>query len=73
MGRGQTGPGSIRDIEFVTQYLQLAQGGQHPEVRSGTTLEALTRLANSGFLSGDEYRALVDGYIFLRTVEHHLH
>ncbi len=71
-GEVKLGQGSIRDIEFVTQYLQLTHGGQNPEVRSGTTLEALTRLATSGFLSADEYRALVDGYIFLRTVEHHL-
>jgi glutamate-ammonia-ligase adenylyltransferase len=71
-GEVKLGQGSIRDIEFVTQYLQLAYGGQHPEVRSSTTLEALARLATSGFLSADEYRALVDGYIFLRTTEHHL-
>ncbi len=71
-GEVKLGQGSIRDIEFVTQYLQLTQGGQHPEIRSGTTLAALSRLANCGFLTGDEYRALVDGYIFLRTVEHHL-
>ena len=31
----------IRDIEFVTQYLQLVHGGAHPEIRSGNTLDGL--------------------------------
>jgi len=71
-GEVKLGEGSIRDVEFVTQYLQLAHGGKHPEVRSPNTLDALVRLFASGFLSADEYRVLADGYTFLRTVEHHL-
>jgi len=71
-GEVKLGEGSIRDIEFVTQYLQLVHGAEHPEVQSPNTLEALTRLAASGFLTPDEYRVLADGYVFLRTVEHYL-
>ncbi|MFN8453670.1 MAG: ACT domain-containing protein [Anaerolineae bacterium] len=71
-GEVKLGQGSIRDVEFVTQYLQLVYGSQYPEVRSGTTLEALVQLSAHGWLSPVEYRVLVDGYIFLRTVEHHL-
>ena len=71
-GEVKLGQGSIRDIEFVTQYLQLKHGGRYPEVRSHNTLEALTRLWTCKFLAPDEYRVLTDGYIFLRTIEHHL-
>ena len=71
-GEVKLGAGSIRDIEFVTQFLQLAHGKAHPEIRSPNTLDALARLSASGFVSGDEYRVLSDGYIFLRTIEHHL-
>lgn len=71
-GEVKSGAGSIRDVEFVTQYLQMAHGGAHPEVRSFNTLDALVRLADHGFLRGDEYRMLTDGYLFLRKIEHAL-
>lgn len=71
-GEVKLGEGSIRDIEFVVQYLQLVHGGSRPEVRSRGTLDALTRLSAGGFLLADDYRVLADGYVFLRTIEHHL-
>ncbi|MBE7469082.1 MAG: glutamine synthetase adenylyltransferase [Anaerolineae bacterium] len=71
-GEVKLGQGSIRDIEFVVQYLQLEHGQQQPHLRSHNTLDALSRLAGRHLLTSDEYRALVDGYVFLRTVEHHL-
>lgn len=71
-GEVKLGQGSIRDIEFVTQYRQLIHGGQHPDLRTPHTLTALNRLFAGQFLSADEYRVLTDGYTFLRTVEHHL-
>ncbi|MBI1878992.1 MAG: glutamine synthetase adenylyltransferase [Chloroflexi bacterium] len=71
-GEVKLGQGSIRDIEFVVQYLQLEHGGQRLELRSYNTLDALARLAGDDFLTADEYRALIEGYVFLRTIEHHL-
>jgi len=71
-GEVKLGEGSIRDVEFVVQYLQLVHGATHPEVRSRTTLDALGRLLAAGLLSPDAHRVLVDGYVFLRTIEHHL-
>jgi glutamate-ammonia-ligase adenylyltransferase len=71
-GEVKLGEGSIRDIEFVVQYLQLAHGVATPEIRSRNTLDALRRLAANGFLSAADCRALTDGYVFLRTIEHHL-
>jgi glutamate-ammonia-ligase adenylyltransferase len=71
-GEVKLGAGSIRDVEFVAQYLQLVHGAEHPELHTPNTLDALDRLAASGFLSADHHRVLRDGYIFLRTVEHFL-
>lgn len=71
-GEVKLGEGSIRDIEFVTQYLQLVHGATRPEVRSPTTLDALSRLSSAGLLASDDYRILSDGYVFLRTIEHYL-
>lgn len=71
-GEVKLGEGSIRDIEFVTQYLQLTRGGARPEIRSRNTLDGLDRLAAGGLLQPGEYQVLHDGYILLRTVEHHL-
>ena len=71
-GDVKLGEGSIRDAEFVAQYLQLAYGGRQPELRTGHTLDALARLVENGYLTADEYRILVEGYTFLRTVEHYL-
>jgi glutamate-ammonia-ligase adenylyltransferase len=71
-GEVKGGPGSIRDIEFTTQCLQLIHGGAHREVRSASTLDGLVRLADFGFLQADEFRHLSNGYNFLRTIEHAL-
>jgi glutamate-ammonia-ligase adenylyltransferase len=71
-GQVKLGQGSIRDIEFVTQYLQLANGKKFTRVQSSNTLEALAKLYSQRLLTTDEYRILTGGYTFLRTVEHYL-
>lgn len=71
-GEVKRGIGSIRDVEFVTQYLQLRHGERYPDVRSANTLDGLARLRRHGLLGAREYRILADGYAFLRPVEHHL-
>ncbi len=71
-GEVKGGQGSIRDVEFVVQYLQLANGRAMPEVRSFNTLDALVRLAEFDLLRADEFRQLSSGYVFLRTIEHSL-
>lgn len=71
-GQVKAGAGSIRDVEFVTQYLQLANGRDMPAVRSANTLDGLVRLADFGMLHGDEFRFLSSGYVFLRSIEHAL-
>lgn len=66
------GSGSIRDVEFMVQALQLLHGGTEPRLYSPNTLDALVRLAEHGILNAFEYRQLREGYIFLRTIEHAL-
>ena len=66
------GRGGIRDIEFTIQFLQLLSGGDTPQVRTGTTLEAIRRLAAAHALTDQEREILERTYTFLRTVEHRL-
>ncbi|MFP6769276.1 MAG: glutamine synthetase adenylyltransferase, partial [Planctomycetaceae bacterium] len=68
----KSGVGSIRDIEFVTQYLQLRHAQDHPEILDTNTLRSLTALASAGCLRSDEYRKLSTGYLLLRAIEHSL-
>jgi glutamate-ammonia-ligase adenylyltransferase len=49
-GEVKLGEGSIRDVEFVVQYLQLVHGGACPELRTANTIEALTRLGDSRYI-----------------------
>ncbi|HVS62821.1 MAG TPA: glutamine synthetase adenylyltransferase [Thermoanaerobaculia bacterium] len=74
-GQVKAGEGSIRDVEFVTQYLQLVHVPRHPAhagLRSTSTLGALDALLELEEISEKDYRDLVQGYVFLRTVEHDL-
>jgi len=71
-GDVKSGKGSLRDIEFVVQFLQLRHGQRLPEVRTPNTLEALVRLTDAECITAAEFRQFTDGYIFLRTVEHAL-
>lgn len=66
------GPGGILDIEFTVQLLQLACGGDVPEVRRPNTLQALGALARSGVLPAGEARVLREAYLFLRRAENRL-
>jgi glutamate-ammonia-ligase adenylyltransferase len=68
-------PGGIRDIEFLTQCLQRLHGGADPWVSAGaagSTLVALQRLHDKGYLSGRDFFRLGTAYQFLRRVEHRL-
>lgn len=65
----KTGRGGLVDVEFAAQFLQLAHGGEHPELRTPTTPVALARLRAAGLLSEAAHAALAEGYAFLRRVE----
>ncbi len=66
------GAGSIRDIEFYVQSLQLIHGRERPELLSPNTLDALVRLTETGVISAAVYRQLREAYVFLRSIEHAL-
>ncbi|MDQ3766495.1 MAG: bifunctional [glutamine synthetase] adenylyltransferase/[glutamine synthetase]-adenylyl-L-tyrosine phosphorylase [Actinomycetota bacterium] len=66
------GPGGIRDIEFSVQLLQLVHGGSDVRVRRPNTLEAISALADGGYVAEDDGIALSEAYRWLRSVEHRL-
>jgi glutamate-ammonia-ligase adenylyltransferase len=66
------GRGGIRDIEFVIQFLQLLNGGDLPEIRTGNTLQAIARLEEAGCLTSEERTVLEQNYQLLRKLEHRL-
>jgi glutamate-ammonia-ligase adenylyltransferase len=68
----KTGHGGIRDIEFSIQFLQLLNGGDLPEIRTGNTLDAIARLESVGCLTMQERSILAENYEFLRKIEHRL-
>ncbi len=71
-GEVKLGEGSIRDVEFTVQFLQMAYGSTQPQIVSPNTLDALERLVSAGLIRPDEHRILSEGYVFLRTIEHYL-
>src|SRR5688500_4776163 len=64
--------GGIREIEFIVQLLQVARGGQFPEIRTRSTLKALDRLAARGLMKPATAERLAAAYTFLRRVEHRI-
>jgi [glutamine synthetase] adenylyltransferase / [glutamine synthetase]-adenylyl-L-tyrosine phosphorylase len=64
--------GGIREIEFTVQLLQVARGGQFPEIRTRSTLKGLDRLAVAGIMPTETATKLAQAYVFLRQVEHRI-
>ncbi len=66
------GPGGIRDVEFVIQFLQLLNGGDLPALRASNTLRAIQSLEQEKCLTMTEREALSTNYRFARRLEHYL-
>ncbi|HEX9506637.1 MAG TPA: bifunctional glutamine-synthetase adenylyltransferase/deadenyltransferase, partial [Acidimicrobiia bacterium] len=58
------GRGSLSDVEFTVQLLQLIHGSAHPELRVPGTIAALGRLRDAGMLEPDDADALDAAYRF---------
>ncbi|MBA2326228.1 MAG: bifunctional [glutamine synthetase] adenylyltransferase/[glutamine synthetase]-adenylyl-L-tyrosine phosphorylase [Actinobacteria bacterium] len=58
------GRGSLSDVEFTVQLLQLVHGAIRPEVRATATIEALRRLQEAGLIDNDDATALEESYRF---------
>jgi len=63
------GPGGIGEIEFFTQYLQLNNAGNSPEVLGQNTPEALDRLCKKGLLDNHDKNILTGSYEYYRKLE----
>ncbi|MGH8913500.1 MAG: bifunctional [glutamine synthetase] adenylyltransferase/[glutamine synthetase]-adenylyl-L-tyrosine phosphorylase [Acidimicrobiia bacterium] len=67
------GRGSLSDIEFLTQLLQLRHGGANPSLRVTGTLQALSALAELEVLGREEVESLVEAYLFCTRARLRLH
>jgi glutamate-ammonia-ligase adenylyltransferase len=68
----KTGRGGLIDIEFASQYLQLVHGPHHPDLRTRSTVPALRAAAELGLAGPTDCALLIDGYRFLRMLEHRM-
>ena len=66
------GRGGIREIEFYAQTQQLIWGGRDPDLRVRSTIEAITRLTDTGHVEADTLSDLTEAYAFHRRLEHRL-
>jgi [glutamine synthetase] adenylyltransferase / [glutamine synthetase]-adenylyl-L-tyrosine phosphorylase len=66
------GTGGIREIELITQSLQVRHGEQLPALRERNTVKALAVLRENSLLSLEDSETLTRAYIFLRDVENKL-
>jgi len=51
--------GGLIDLEFIAQFLQIVDAGEHPEVLDQNTELALSKLAAAGVLSPSDAEILV--------------
>jgi glutamate-ammonia-ligase adenylyltransferase len=63
------GPGGIKEIEFLVQYLQSRYGGRIPELITGSTITAIKRLITYGILDRDVGGRLLNAHKFMRTID----
>ncbi|WP_374010321.1 bifunctional [glutamine synthetase] adenylyltransferase/[glutamine synthetase]-adenylyl-L-tyrosine phosphorylase [Leifsonia sp. LS-T14] len=58
------GRGSLSDVEWFVQLIQLEHASSVPELRTPSTLEALDAAVAHGFVSADDAARLRDAWIF---------
>jgi glutamate-ammonia-ligase adenylyltransferase len=66
------GPGSMSDVEFAVQLLQMRNGVKDEGLRTTNTKEAIRVAKELELLSGDESDQLLAGYSFLERLRNHL-
>jgi glutamate-ammonia-ligase adenylyltransferase len=65
----KNGPGGIKEIEFLVQYLQLRHAAQMPDLIVHHTTVALKRLLRHRILPAGKGEFLLSAYGFLKTVD----
>ena len=68
----KSGPGGIREIEFIVQALQLTRGGRDRRLQTPSLFAALARLEALELLPAAAAQELREGYVFLRRLENRL-
>ncbi|MGH8494954.1 MAG: bifunctional [glutamate--ammonia ligase]-adenylyl-L-tyrosine phosphorylase/[glutamate--ammonia-ligase] adenylyltransferase [Gammaproteobacteria bacterium] len=68
----KSGPGGIREIEFIAQTFQLIRGGRDPELRARGLLETLSLLAERQLIEPHVAAELESAYRYLRCLENRL-
>jgi [glutamine synthetase] adenylyltransferase / [glutamine synthetase]-adenylyl-L-tyrosine phosphorylase len=58
------GRGSLSDVEFTVQLLQLLHAGEHTRLRTPSTLDGLLRLGSAGLVSAGDANDLAQVYRF---------
>ncbi|MCH5644469.1 bifunctional [glutamine synthetase] adenylyltransferase/[glutamine synthetase]-adenylyl-L-tyrosine phosphorylase [Gordonia sp. ABSL49_1] len=66
------GSGSLRDVEFAVQLLQMVHGRVDEDLRVMATVDALAALTSGGYVGRDDGANLSASYQFLRLLEHRL-
>ena len=66
------GSGSLRDVEFAVQLLQMVHGRVDESLRVQATVDALAALTDGGYVGRDDGANLSASYQFLRLLEHRL-
>jgi glutamate-ammonia-ligase adenylyltransferase len=62
------GPGGMTDVYFITRYLQLRHHVIFPTDKGTTAL--ISHLGEAGYLESSQARVLLDGYGYLRRLDH---
>ncbi len=62
------GRGSLSDIEWVVQLLQLKHGNDLPAIRTSKTLEALDSLVENGLVQAHDARVLKEAWVFCSRI-----
>ena len=66
------GIGSLADVQFAVEVSLMRHGGEHPEVRTPRTLDAIERLAERRLIEQSVARDLGDAFVFLSDVKNAL-
>jgi len=66
------GRGGQVEIEYLVQFLALAQGGKNPSLREPNTLKALAAMAQAGILPAADRAVLEAAHRFYRRLENRL-
>jgi glutamate-ammonia-ligase adenylyltransferase len=62
------GKGSLSDVEWLVQLMQLKFGKDHPSIRTPKTIEALEACVTEGLIAEHDARVLTEAWVFASRV-----